>query len=77
MTTFIIILLFVVVNIIGFFEPTVNSALARVLPDEGSDTAYSFAAIIFQVILFIAPFCFSYVHDEIQSIRYVFFSFFN
>jgi hypothetical protein len=53
----------------GFFEPTVNCATARELPEEGSDTAYSYAAIIFQVILFLAPFGFTIVHDNLQSTR--------
>lgn len=68
-STFFILFIFDVTNSVGFFEPTVNCALARVLPEEGSDTAYSFAAIIFQVILFVAPFFFGYVHDDISSER--------
>lgn len=47
----------------GVFEPTVSCATARCLPEEGSDTAYSFTAIIFQVILFAAPLLFSYFKD--------------
>lgn len=56
----------------GLFEPTVFTAIAMVLPEAGSDTAFSFTALIFQFVLFCAPFAFGVIRDHTGNYDLVF-----
>jgi len=56
----------------GFYEPTVFTSIAKVLPEEGSDTAYTFTSLIFQFVLFVAPFGFGVIHDSTDKYDLVF-----
>jgi len=57
---------------LGLFEPTLYSCLASVLPEKGSDTAFTWSALIFQVSCFAIPFGFGALHDYLGSYNLVF-----
>jgi len=57
---------------LGLFEPTLYSCLASTLPEKGSDTAFTWSALVFQVSCFALPFGFCALHDSLGSYDLVF-----
>jgi len=51
----------------GFYEPTVFTSIAKVLPEEGSDAAFTLTSLVFQFVLFAAPFGFGFIHDQMDD----------
>eukprot|EP01126_Amoeba_proteus_P028469 TRINITY_DN2806_c0_g1_i17.p1 TRINITY_DN2806_c0_g1~~TRINITY_DN2806_c0_g1_i17.p1 ORF type:complete len:247 (+),score=40.83 TRINITY_DN2806_c0_g1_i17:1393-2133(+) len=52
---------------IGIFEPTLYTALAAVTPADSVDVAFSFNALMFQIVMFAFPFVVGVIHDKYES----------